>query len=60
VLFVLRCAIGRRKGGPEIRFGVHVRNENRERTPLLVRFKTLSSRGDDGEPCMTVRLLDED
>src|SRR5262245_23469381 len=31
MLWLLRCAVGR--GGPEVRFGVLVRNDNRERTP---------------------------
>src|SRR5689334_6141268 len=32
VVYLLRCAIGRSQSGPELRFGVHVRNDNRERT----------------------------
>jgi hypothetical protein len=59
VLFLLRCAIGR-SDGPEVRFGVHVRNDNRDRTPPLVRLKALCGPGDDGEPCITVLLPDED
>src|SRR5262249_18259243 len=39
VLWLLRWAIGRSGGGAEVRFGVHVRNDNRERTPPLVRLK---------------------
>jgi hypothetical protein len=60
VLFLLRCAIGRGGSGPEVRFGVHVRNDNRERTPPLVRLKALCGPGDDGSPCITVMLPDED
>jgi hypothetical protein len=59
VLFVLRCAVGR-SGGQEVRFGVHVRNDNRERTPPLVQLKALCGPGDDGEPCITVMMPDED
>src|SRR5947199_4679188 len=59
VLWMLRWAIGRSDGGPEVRFGVHVRNDNRERTPPLVRLKALCGPGDDGEPCITVMLPDE-
>jgi hypothetical protein len=46
---MLRWAISRSDGGPEVRFGVHVRNDNRERTPL-VRLKAVSGPGDDVAP----------
>ena len=59
VLWMLRCAIGR-SSGAEVRFGVHVRNDNRDRTPPLVRLKAVSGPGDDGEPVITVMLPDED
>src|SRR5262245_55995592 len=35
VLWLLRLAIARNKGGREVRFGVHVRTDNREGTPPL-------------------------
>jgi hypothetical protein len=60
VLWLLRWAIGRGDGGPEVRFGVHVRNDNRERTPPLVRLKALCGPDDDGSPCITVMMPDED
>jgi hypothetical protein len=60
VVFLLRCAIGRGDGGPVVRFGVHVRNDDRERTPPLVRLKALCGPGDQGEPVVTVMLPDED
>jgi hypothetical protein len=60
VLYVLRLAIGRSDGSPEVRFGVHVRNDNRERAPPLVRLKALCGPDDDGSPCITVLLPDED
>jgi hypothetical protein len=60
VLWLLRWAIGRSNGGPEVRFGVHVCNDNRERMPPLVRLKAVSGPGDDGEPVITVMLPDED
>ena len=60
VLFLLRLAIGRSDGGPEVRFGVHVRDDNREGTPPLVRLKALCGPGDDGEPVITVMLPEED
>jgi hypothetical protein len=59
VVWMLRCAIGR-SSGAEVRFGVHVRNDNRERTPPLVRLKALCGPGDDGQPCITVMMPDED
>ena len=59
VVWMLRLAIGR-SAGSEVRFGVHVRNDNRERTPPLVRLKALCGPGDSGEPVITVRLPDED
>jgi hypothetical protein len=39
---------------------LHVRQDNRERTPPLVRLKALCGPGDDGEPVMTVMLPDEE
>jgi hypothetical protein len=60
VLWLLRWTIGRSDGGPEIRYGVHVRDDNRERTAPLVRLKALCGPDDDGEPCITVLLPDED
>ena len=59
VLWLLACA-ARRVSGPEVRFGVHVRNDNRERTPPLVRLKALCGPGDQAEPVVTVTLPDED
>jgi hypothetical protein len=59
VLWMLRCAIGR-SDGCEIRFAVHVRNDNREGIPRLVQLKALSGPGDEGEPVITVMLPDED
>jgi hypothetical protein len=59
VLWLLACAT-RRAGGPEVRYGVHVRNDNRERTPPLVRLKAICGPGDQGEPVVTVLFTDED
>ena len=59
VLWLLRCAAGR-GAGAEVRFGVHVRNDNRERTPPLVRLKAVAGPDDDGTPCITVMLPEED
>jgi hypothetical protein len=59
LVWMLRLAIGRSDGGPEVRFGVHVRNHNRDRTPALVRLKAVCGPGDGGEPVVTVMLPDE-
>jgi hypothetical protein len=56
VLFLLRLAVGRSDGGAEVRFGVHVRDDDRERTPPLVRLKAVCGPGDQGEPVITVML----
>jgi hypothetical protein len=60
VLTMLRVAASRPSGDPqEVRFVVHVRNDNRERTPL-VRLKALCGPGDEGEPVITILMPDED
>ena len=59
VLWLLALA-ARRSNGAEVRFGVHVRNDNREGTPPLVRLKAVCGAGDQGEPVITVMLPDED
>ena len=41
-------------------FGLHVRNDNRDRTPPLVRLKALCGPDDDDSPCITVLLPEED
>jgi hypothetical protein len=56
-----RGAAGRPSDDPhELRFAVHVRDDNRERTPLLVRLKALCGLGDQGEPVITILMPDED
>ncbi len=60
VLWVLRCAIRGGDGGPEVRFAVHVRNDDGDGTPPLVQLKALCGPGDEGEPVITVMLPDED
>jgi hypothetical protein len=56
VVWLLRWATGRAGSGPEVRFGVHVRNDNRERTPPLVRLKAVCGLGDDDAPVVTIML----
>jgi hypothetical protein len=41
-------------------FSVHVRNDNRDRTPPLVRLKAVCGTGDHAEPVITVMLPGED
>jgi hypothetical protein len=48
VLWLLRLAIGRSDGGPEARFGVHVREDNRNGTPSPVRLQAICGSGDRG------------
>src|SRR5947209_13543473 len=42
VLWLLRWAVARQNGGRLVAFAVHVRNDNRDRTPPLVRLKAVS------------------
>jgi hypothetical protein len=60
LLWMLTCADRRGAGGRELRFGVHVRNDNRKRSPPLVRLKALCGPGDASEPVVTVMMPDED
>jgi hypothetical protein len=61
VLTMLRWAVrGSKDGTAEVRFGVHVRNDNRDRTPPLVRLKAMYGPGDQGEPVLTVMRPHED
>lgn len=59
VVWLLRCSIAR-VNGSRVDFGVHIRNDNREGTPPLVRLYALCHGGDDGEPVITVMMPDED
>ncbi len=59
VVWMLRCAI-RGSRGDTILFGVHVRHDNREQTPPLVRLKAMCGPGDNAEPVITVMMPDED
>jgi hypothetical protein len=59
VLFLLALSL-RHAQGAEVRFAVHVRDDNREGTPPLVRLKAVSGPGDQGEPVITVMRPGED
>jgi hypothetical protein len=61
VLTMLRLVIRGSDGGArEMGFGVHVRNDNCDRTPPLVRLKAVCGPGDDREPVITVMMPDDD
>jgi hypothetical protein len=59
VVWMLRVGV-QRAAGSLVLFSLHVRNDNRERTPPLVRLKAVCGPGDRGEPVITVMLPDED
>jgi hypothetical protein len=60
LLWLLRLAVLRSAAAPELRFGVRVRQDNREQAPPLVQLKALCGPGDQGEPVITVLLPEED
>src|SRR5262245_61527864 len=60
VLWMMHQAIRRDSSGSETRFGVHVRNDNRDGEPPLVWLKAVCGPGDCGEPVLTVMLPHED
>ncbi len=60
ILWMLKCAIKSGPCGSIIRFGVHVRNDNRDRTPSLRQLKAVCGPGDDTEPVITIMLPNED
>ena len=58
---MLRFAIRASNGAAsEARFGVHMCNDNRDRTPPFVRLKAVCGPGDQGEPIISVMMPDED
>ena len=61
IVWMLRCA-ARRTSGPQMLFGLHLRNDNRDRTPPLVNLKAMCGPRDidDPQPAITVMLPDED
>ena len=61
IVWMLRCA-ARRTNGLEMLLGLHVRNDNRDRTPPLVTLKAVCGPRDidDPQPAITVMLPDED
>ena len=61
IVWMLRCA-ARRTSGPQMRFQLHVRNDNRDRTPPLVTLKAVCGPRDidDPQPAITILMPDED
>jgi hypothetical protein len=59
VLRMFRLA-ARKASAPTLFFGVHVRNDDRGRTPPLVRLKAVCGPGDHAAPVVTIMLPDED
>ena len=61
VLWMLVVAI-RTSGGDvdELRYELHVRSDNEADDPPLVELKAVCGPNDDGTPCITVMLPDED
>jgi hypothetical protein len=61
VLHMLRFAIrGPNQNGPEVRYSLHVRNDNRDGPPPLVELKAVCGPDDDGDPCVTIMTPTED
>jgi hypothetical protein len=60
LLWLLLVAIRQSAGGTELRFAVHVRQDNQERMPPLVHLKALCGPDDQGEAVITVLLPEED
>ena len=61
VLFMLLMAIrSGRESGAQLRYRLHVRNDNLVGEPPLVELKSVCGPNDDGTPCVTVMLPEED
>jgi hypothetical protein len=60
VLWLLACAVRNGSAGQEVRYGVHVRNDDKPQAPSLVTLRALCGPGEDGEPVVTVMFPDED
>jgi hypothetical protein len=60
VLWMCRFGVNQGRGDEsEILFQLHVRNDNRERTPPLVTLKAVCGPGDAGEPVITIMRPEE-
>jgi hypothetical protein len=61
ILWMCRWGVERgNRDGSQLLFHLHVRNDNCEGDPPLVRLKAVLGPDDDGRPCITILLPDED
>lgn len=61
LLWMLLVAIRSQPGAvSEIRYQLHVRNDNHAGEPPLVELKAVCGPNDDGTPCVTIMLPEED
>jgi hypothetical protein len=60
VLYMCRVAIGRSQGGSELTFQLNVRSSNQPGVPPPVTLKAVCSPDDNGAPCITILLDQED
>jgi hypothetical protein len=60
VLWMCRSEISRKSHISELLFQLHVRDDNREGGPPLVTLRAVCGTNDDGSPCLTILLPDED
>ena len=60
VVWMLRHAIRTQPDGELLLYKLHVRNTNRRGTPPLVTLKAVCGGDDNGAPCITVMLPEED
>lgn len=61
ILHMLKFAIAKDKAsGNVITFQLHVRNDNSDGDPPLVDLKAICGPDDDGQPCITIMLPEED
>jgi hypothetical protein len=60
VVYMLSDACRRSRSTDLIHYQLHVRNDNRDRTPPLVQLKAVCGPGDTMAPVITVMLPDED
>jgi hypothetical protein len=54
------CLAARKASAPTLFFAVHVRNDDRGRTPSPMRLKAVCGPGDDPAPVVTIMPPEED
>jgi hypothetical protein len=60
VCYMLSDAIRRSRSTELLMYKLHVRNDNRDRTPPLITLKAVCRPGDTAAPVITVMMPDED